>query len=117
MIDGEQICINLGMLAEVSNLMTGDPFLCEVCGCALSVFSQVRKRPDDVPHSYMWPCDFCSNVLTLSLDDAEFPKSEMTDCISLRAETDLSELNQGSEKDEGMIWCGGGNKREGVLLQ
>ncbi len=67
------------MLAETSNLMTGDPYLCDQCGACISVFSNLQRTS---ANTFNWVCDFCEKKHTnISLEEAEIPKTENLDCI------------------------------------
>jgi small GTP-binding protein len=72
------ISVSLGMLAESSNVMTGDPVLCQRCGGCLSVMSNLTKNANN--ESYKWVCDFCGHTnMDLMLEDEEIPKTEITE--------------------------------------
>eukprot|EP00026_Physarum_polycephalum_P001610 Phypoly_transcript_01612.p1 GENE.Phypoly_transcript_01612~~Phypoly_transcript_01612.p1 ORF type:complete len:942 (+),score=162.08 Phypoly_transcript_01612:32-2857(+) len=72
------ISVSLGMLAESSNLMTGDPVLCQKCGACLSAMSNLTKSPEN--SSYKWVCDFCGTTnKDIMLEDEEIPKTEITE--------------------------------------
>lgn len=95
-LDTNVVNIRLDVLANDSEVATGDPNFCSNCRALLNSHSVLTKTADN----YEWVCEFCGVQNDLMLDEEEIPRQEELNYILEDAHDVLA-----SDNDATIIFC------------